>query len=43
VDALRELVKENYGDRALNISADSIFTGALGAALFARRAAQMAA
>jgi benzoyl-CoA reductase subunit A len=40
VAALRELVKENYGDRILNISADSIFTGALGAALFARRAAQ---
>jgi len=40
VEALRELVKENYGDRTLNISADSIYTGALGAALFARRAAQ---
>jgi benzoyl-CoA reductase subunit A len=39
VNALRELVQENYGDRALNISADSIYTGALGAALFARRAA----
>jgi benzoyl-CoA reductase subunit A len=40
VHALRELVRENYGDRVLNISADSIYTGALGAALFARRAAQ---
>lgn len=40
VGALRELVKENYGDRTLNISADSIYTGALGAALFARRATQ---
>ncbi len=40
VAALRELVKENYGDRTLNISADSIYTGALGAALFARRAVQ---
>jgi len=40
VAALRELVKENYGDRILNISADSIYTGALGAALFARRAGQ---
>jgi benzoyl-CoA reductase subunit A len=40
VAALRELVKENYGDRILNISADSIYTGALGAALFARRAAR---
>jgi benzoyl-CoA reductase subunit A len=39
VAALRELVKENYGERLLNISADSIYTGALGAALFARRAA----
>ena len=40
VSALNELVKENYGERALNISADSIYTGALGAALFARRAAE---
>ena len=38
VAALRELVKENYGERELNISAESIYTGALGAALFARRA-----
>jgi benzoyl-CoA reductase subunit A len=40
VDALRQLVQENYGERTLNISADSIYTGALGAALFARRSAQ---
>ena len=40
VDALRQLVQENYGERTLNISADSIYTGALGAALFARRATQ---
>jgi benzoyl-CoA reductase subunit A len=40
VAALNELVKENYGERALNISADSIYTGALGAALFARRSAE---
>ena len=40
VAALRELVQENYGERMLNISADSIYTGALGAALFARRSAQ---
>jgi benzoyl-CoA reductase subunit A len=40
VDALRQLVQENYGERTLNISADSIYTGALGAALFARRTAQ---
>jgi len=35
--ALRELVEEHYGARKINISPDSIFTGALGAALFARR------
>ncbi len=39
VRALRELVQENYGDRTLNISDDSIYTGALGAALFALRMA----
>jgi len=43
VNALRELVQENYGDRVLNISADSIYTGALGAALFALRSAQASA
>jgi benzoyl-CoA reductase subunit A len=37
VDALRLLVRENYGPRTLNISSGSIYTGALGAALFARR------
>ncbi len=37
VDALKLLVKENYGERKLNISPGSIYTGALGAALFARR------
>ena len=37
VRALRELVGENYGERTLNISPDSIYTGALGAALFAIR------
>jgi benzoyl-CoA reductase subunit A len=37
VRALRELVAENYGARTLNISPDSIYTGALGAALFASR------
>jgi benzoyl-CoA reductase subunit A len=35
--ALRRLVEENYGERTLNISPDSIYTGALGAALFAHR------
>ncbi|MBP6830955.1 MAG: benzoyl-CoA reductase subunit A [Deltaproteobacteria bacterium] len=38
VRALRQLVKENYGSRTINISTDSIYTGALGAALFAVRA-----
>jgi len=37
VNALRDLVRENYGERVLNISPDSIYTGALGAALFALR------
>jgi benzoyl-CoA reductase subunit A len=40
VAALEELVAENYGRRRLNISPDSIYTGALGAALFARRSAE---
>jgi benzoyl-CoA reductase subunit A len=39
VKALKQLVAENYGERRLNISADSIYTGALGAALFAHREA----
>ena len=37
VRAIRELVDENYGARTINISPDSIYTGALGAALFAKR------
>jgi benzoyl-CoA reductase subunit A len=37
VEALGRLVEENYGARTLNISPDSIYTGALGAALFAHR------
>lgn len=36
VQALRELVAENYGDVTINVAPDSIFTGALGAARFAR-------
>ena len=40
VGALRQLVEENYGDLRLNISPDSICTGALGAALFARKSAE---
>jgi benzoyl-CoA reductase subunit A len=37
VGALVQLTEENYGALTLNISPDSIYTGALGAALFARR------
>jgi benzoyl-CoA reductase subunit A len=37
VRAINDLVRENYGERTLNISPDSIYTGALGAALFASR------
>ncbi len=36
VAALERLVREAYGERTINISPDSIYTGALGAALFAR-------
>jgi benzoyl-CoA reductase subunit A len=38
VKELRQLVKENYGDVTINIDPDSIYTGALGASEFARRA-----
>ena len=37
VEALRTLVEENYGQLTINISPDSIYTGALGAALFSLR------
>ncbi|HUF47720.1 MAG TPA: BadF/BadG/BcrA/BcrD ATPase family protein [Vicinamibacterales bacterium] len=37
VRALRKLLAETYGDVTMNISDDSIYTGALGAALFALR------
>ncbi len=37
VAALSEMVERHHGKRTINISADSIYTGALGAALFARR------
>jgi benzoyl-CoA reductase subunit A len=37
VDALLELVQENYGERQVNISPESIYMGALGAALYALR------
>ena len=42
VAALRGLLFENYGERTVNISDDSIYTGALGAALFALRDARRA-
>jgi len=38
VRELRTLIKENYGEVTININPDSIYTGALGAAEFARRA-----
>jgi benzoyl-CoA reductase subunit A len=38
VRELRLLIRENYGDVSININPDSIYTGALGAAEFARRA-----
>ncbi len=40
VKELRKLVQDNYGDITINIDPDSIFTGALGAAEFARRAVE---
>jgi benzoyl-CoA reductase subunit A len=39
VRELRKLIAENYGEVTININPDSIYTGALGAAEFARRAA----
>ena len=38
VKALKDLVRENYGELTLNINPESIFTGALGGATFAYRA-----
>ena len=43
VRALKGLLAENYGQIDINISDDSIYTGALGAALFALRESQRAA
>jgi benzoyl-CoA reductase subunit A len=40
VRELKQLVKENYGDVTINIDPESIYTGALGAAEFARRAVE---
>jgi len=41
VKELKQLIKENYGDVTINIDPESIYTGALGAAEFARRATQV--
>jgi len=38
VTELKKLIKENYGEVTININPASIYTGALGAATFARRA-----
>jgi benzoyl-CoA reductase subunit A len=38
VKELRKLIFENYGEMTINISSESIYTGALGGAAFARRA-----
>jgi len=43
VAALGRLLTEHYGQLTINISDDSIYTGALGAALFALRSIQRAA
>ena len=40
VRELKKLVYENYGEVTINIDPDSIYTGSLGAAEFARRAAE---
>ncbi len=40
VKELKILVRENYGDVTINIDPESIYTGALGAAEFARRAGE---
>ena len=40
VSSLETLVRENYGDVAININPESIYTGALGAATFALRAGE---
>ena len=40
VTALKELIKENYGEITINIDPESIYTGALGAATFAARAGE---
>jgi benzoyl-CoA reductase subunit A len=40
VRELKKLIKDNYGDVTININPESIYTGALGAAEFARRAGE---
>ncbi|HJO87943.1 MAG TPA: BadF/BadG/BcrA/BcrD ATPase family protein, partial [Rhodospirillales bacterium] len=40
VKELKKLIKENYGEVTINIDPESIYTGALGAAEFSRRAAK---
>lgn len=40
VTALKALIQENYGDLTINIDPESIYTGALGGATFARRAVE---
>jgi len=40
VTALRDLILENYGEVKINISPKSIYTGALGAAIFAGRSVE---
>ena len=37
VNAVKRLIEENYGDVTINVSPSSIYTGALGAGLFAQR------
>jgi benzoyl-CoA reductase subunit A len=37
VAVLKEIAFENYGEVTMNVNPDSIYTGALGAATFARR------
>ncbi len=43
VRELRKLIKENYGEVTININPESIYTGALGAAEFARRVSESGA
>ena len=42
VEALARVIQENYGERTVNISPSSIYTGALGAAIFALRGREIA-